>query len=291
MRRLSNEAETRSELRNDELTVPRLHVHFEAAGGSKAAMGLPAFYNRKLWTLVAVYLFAIVVSGFLYSVLSVIFVIEAVITNEGIPEPVPIPLGVDIPEVWDGEVVDPCTIQISAPGCAYDLALTTLSSHLVTYAPYTVGGVTFTPDIGTLGLPYWALKHFSDHVKASNPVFEEERRQYCLPVLEPHIIKCHEEPFINDGLITETNSSLLRYKSLHVTESIGSESDQSAVVEGAYMYKIILDYPSENEWNFKYRTNDEGQGTLNRSMVIWMFETPAHLFTHYSRHHAPEDAP
>jgi hypothetical protein len=86
--------------------------------------------------------------------------------------------------------------------------------------------------------------------------------------LDPHIVKCHEEPFINDGLVTETNSSLLRYKALHVTESIGSESDQTAVVEGAYMYKITLDYPSENEWNYKYRTNDEGQGTLNR-WVQW----------------------
>lgn len=32
---LTNEAETRSELRDEKLTLPRLHIHFEAAGGSK----------------------------------------------------------------------------------------------------------------------------------------------------------------------------------------------------------------------------------------------------------------
>ncbi|KAK5169913.1 uncharacterized protein LTR77_005891 [Saxophila tyrrhenica] len=31
-RRATNEAETRSELQNDELTIPRLHVHAAAAG-------------------------------------------------------------------------------------------------------------------------------------------------------------------------------------------------------------------------------------------------------------------
>jgi hypothetical protein len=79
--RLTNEAETRSELRNEELTIPRLHVHFEAAGGSKAAMSLPAVHNRYVWHLVMVYFFTMVVFGFLQSVLSVIFVVEGIYLN------------------------------------------------------------------------------------------------------------------------------------------------------------------------------------------------------------------
>ena len=94
---MTNEAETKSELRNEELTIPRLHVHFEAAGGSKAAMTLPATHNRAVWNLIAIYLFAMIIFGFLHSVLSVIFVIEAVISGQGQQVPVHIPLSSEIP--------------------------------------------------------------------------------------------------------------------------------------------------------------------------------------------------
>lgn len=59
--RLTNEAETKSELRNGELTIPRLHVHVEAAGGAQAAMALPALRNKEVWNLVAVYLCAMII--------------------------------------------------------------------------------------------------------------------------------------------------------------------------------------------------------------------------------------
>lgn len=49
---LTNEAETRAELRHKELTIPRLHVHFEAASGSKVAMGIPVAGNKDVWRLV-----------------------------------------------------------------------------------------------------------------------------------------------------------------------------------------------------------------------------------------------
>jgi hypothetical protein len=84
-------------------------------------------------------LFAIVMFGFINTVLSVIFVIESIVSEDGIQSPAYIPLGVDIPWEWDGKVVDPCSKSIGQPGCAYDLALTSLSSGLITYAPYTVG--------------------------------------------------------------------------------------------------------------------------------------------------------
>ena len=117
-----------------------LQVHFEAAGGSKAAMGLPVLHNVEVRSLVAFYFIAMVVFGFLHSVLSVIFVVDAVISEKGEPMPIQIPMSVDVPEEWDGQVVDPCVTSISAPGCEYDLAINTLASQLITYTPYTVGG-------------------------------------------------------------------------------------------------------------------------------------------------------
>lgn len=137
--RFTNEAETKSELRDATLTIPRLHVHIEAAGGSHAAMGMPALHNKQVWRLVAFYMFVIVTFGFINSVLSVIFVIESVISENGIQSPAYIPLGVDVPYKWEGKVVDPCDKAIAQPGCSYDLAITALSSQLINYAPYTVG--------------------------------------------------------------------------------------------------------------------------------------------------------
>ena len=69
---LTNEAETKAELRNNELTTPRLHVHFEAASGSKVAMGIPVIRNKQIWRLVAFYFLAMIIFAFVHSVLSVI---------------------------------------------------------------------------------------------------------------------------------------------------------------------------------------------------------------------------
>lgn len=137
--RLTNEAETKSELRNAKLTIPRLHVHVEAAGGAHAAMGMPAIHNREVWKLVAFYMFAIVVFGFLSSVLSVIFVVDSIISDQGYDSPAFIPTGVEIPWEWHGKAVDPCSKSLQQPGCSYDLAMTSLTSQLVTFTPYIVG--------------------------------------------------------------------------------------------------------------------------------------------------------
>jgi hypothetical protein len=104
---LTNEAETRSELRNDQLTISRLHIHYQAAGGSKATMSLPSRHNKQLWRLILVYLFTIIIFGFLHSVLSVIFVVEAIISEEGDATPVHIPIVIDFDGMYEGKVVDP----------------------------------------------------------------------------------------------------------------------------------------------------------------------------------------
>jgi hypothetical protein len=102
-------------------------------------MGMPAIHNRHVLRLVAFYMFVIVIFGFLSSVLSVIFVIESIISDEGHDTPAYIPIGIETPEVWGGRNVDPCSKSIAEPSCEYDLAMTALTSQLVTYTNYTVG--------------------------------------------------------------------------------------------------------------------------------------------------------
>jgi hypothetical protein len=132
--RLTNEAETKSELRNEELTIPRLHVHFEAASGSKVAMGIPVARNRHVWRLVAFYFLAMIIFAFVHSVLSVIvsalavfgstihshcanqcqFVIEAIISDEGELVPVTtIPLSIDIPYKYNVRKLTSKTLPLS----------------------------------------------------------------------------------------------------------------------------------------------------------------------------------
>ena len=127
-------------------------------------MGTPALHNKAVWKLVAVYLFAMIAFGFLNSVLTVIFVIESVISDQGEQVPVHIPISIEIPETYEGVVVDPCTLDLSDPGCSYQLAMNALSSQLITSQEYTIAGVTFDPLNGTMGLPYYAMKHFTDEV-------------------------------------------------------------------------------------------------------------------------------
>ena len=90
-------------------------------------------------------MFVIIMFGFINSVLSVIFVIELIVSEHGVQSPAYIPLGVDIPWEWDGKVVDPCAKGLAEPGCSYDLAMTSLSSQLITYAPYTGTSIDYDP--------------------------------------------------------------------------------------------------------------------------------------------------
>ena len=197
-----------------------------------------------------VYLFTMVVFGFLHSVLSVIFVVEGVISTEGDLVPVyTIPVGQDIP--WEH---DPCRLNLSKPECTFHLALNTLTSMLITSTPFTVGGVTFEPPNGTLGLPYHAIKHFSDQVSSSS--FEEEHRRYCLPTLEPHLISCTEEPF--NQLLGQTDSDLLQLKPLLVYKNDSGIVQQ---IKKSRVYQIATPYPTVGPNFVEYRVaNNLGKG-------------------------------
>lgn len=49
------------------------------------------------------------------------------------------------------------------------------------FQQYTIGGVTSEPPNGTMGLPYWALRHFSDSVESTTS--EEVTYNQCCDVL------------------------------------------------------------------------------------------------------------
>ncbi|KAK5162737.1 uncharacterized protein LTR77_011220 [Saxophila tyrrhenica] len=224
-------------------------------------MGAPAVHNRQVRRLLAFYLFAIIIFGFLNSVLSVIFVIEPIISGTGHQSPAYIPLGIDIPPDHD-----PCVETLSAPGCAYDLAMTSLSSQLITYQPCQVGSVTFEPPNGTMGLPYWATQHFSDQVESSR--FEEERRQYCLPVLDPDLIHCTEEPY--NQRIGRTNSSLVGYAPLDLVKRV----DHADIETNQETYEIAVPV-NASAGQLKYRTGDQGDGV----MLVRMYPEASHVNT------------
>ena len=265
-----NEAETAAELRTGKLTIPRLNTHVEASGGSRTGLSIAAINNKGLWPLVAFYLIAMTVYGVLNSVLSVIFVVDVVTSSVGQEMPVHIPTSADVPATYNGNELDPCRGAFANPGCTYDLALTSLASQLVTNTPYNIAGVTFQSPNGTMGLPYWAMKHFADNVTDS--LFDDEYRQYCLPVLDPHVIKCTEEPFVQAW--GETNDTTAQYLSLFVYEhdyfAYDNFTKLHQIKDVIDMYKVVIDYPSNDTINrVRYRINDQGKGT----MTVWQYPT------------------
>lgn len=163
----------------------------------------------------------------------------------------------DIPESHD-----PCRYNINSPTCTYVLALTALSSQLVSYQPYIVGGVTFEPPNGTMGLPYHAMKHFADQVSATP--FEDARRRYCLPVLDPHIIKCTEVPIDPDTC--ESADNFVKFKSMNVSywkEDLDGDGPGNKFL-GTGTYKITSPFPRpyDDYGSTVFRTDDQGKGVM-----------------------------
>ena len=260
--RITNEAETKAELRTNKLDIPRLHAHNEAASGSRTGAAIAAYKNPSLVPLVGFYLFAVTIFAVLNSVLSVIFVVEAVTSSKGVQMPSYIPTSADVPMTHNGAQLDDCRGAFANPGCTYDLALTSLASQLVTNIPYTIGGVTFDSPNGTLGLPYYAMQHFAENV--SHSLFDDEYRQYCLPVLNPHVIKCEELPFVQAW--AETNDSTVLYQQMYVHEQDYFAYDNYTKLHdrlvNTTIYKIEFDYPTNLTDHRVFRTDDQGKGTM-----------------------------
>jgi hypothetical protein len=122
-----------------------------------------------------------------------------------------------------------------------------------------------------MGIPYYAMKQFSDLVKSSP--FEEERRQYCLPILDPNLITCEEAPFLPDRPETvsgfTSNTTLVKYRPLDVSH----KDDAGNVIKylDSEIYEIAIPSPTEQS-ELKYRTRDQGQGTF----LVRMYPEGAH---------------
>ena len=186
--------------------------------------------------------------GVVNSVLSVVFVVDVITDSIGTPMDAYFPLSADIPTKYE-----PCANSLTNPYCTYDLAMTALSSQLITHTPYTIGGVTFQSPNGTLGLPYQALAHFARNV--SDTKYEDEYRQYCLPVLSPQIITC-KELAVNQSSAMTVPVDTVQYRFADVSLQLNNQN----ITEDAYL--IILD-SQENLGNGSYlRVNDEDCGTM-----------------------------
>lgn len=107
------------------------------------------------------------------------------------------------------------------------------------------------------------MKHFQDEVQANK--FDDARRRYCLPVLDPHVIKC-EEVWIN-GSTCASEDNFVKFKSLNVTH-INETTGQTQNLQTG-LYKISSPYPNglENFGATKLRVDNEGKGV----MIVQMF--------------------
>ena len=150
-----------------------------------------------------------------------------------------------------------------------------MASELVTVTSYQVGNVVFEPGNGTMGLPYYVMDHFSRQVRDSQ--FEEEYRQYCVPVLEPRQVWCEEEPFNQTG--RRTFSNLVEYKEHGIYEKTGPKIEPFKD-SGVAMFKITAPYPGSGEGDqIKWRINDQGQGTFFTHMFSSDDPVPGHEYT------------
>lgn len=121
-----------------------------------------------------------------------------------------------------------------------------------------------------MGLPYYAMQHFTDEVQSSQ--FEEERRQYCLPVLDPDVIHCSEEPY--DEELGRTNSNLVQYTPLDVVKAVNNVTTQT----NQETYEIAIPVNASSD-NLKYRTGDQGQGTMLVRMYPYLPSTNTTVIT------------
>lgn len=103
-----------------------------------------------------------------------------------------------------------------------------------------------------MGLPYWAMDHFTKQIRSSH--YDEERRQYCLPVMDPQIISCTEEPF--DERTGRTNDSTVLYEALNLIETTSNDG-----IPDADLYKIAIPANATAE-DLKYRISDQGLGVM-----------------------------
>ena len=122
-------------------------------------------------------------------VLSIVFVLDSRLIPGEDRTRVSVTLGGDVPALPDA-----CRSSLTAAGCTYDLAMSALTSQLITHTPYTFDNITFSGAEGTMGLPVGAMRAFADQAVHSR--FGQEKARFCLPVFRPNLVTCKE---VTDG--------------------------------------------------------------------------------------------
>ena len=198
------------------------------------------YKHSQLRLLSVFYLAAILVLSSLSTVLGVIFVLSTVRATMGVStDPFPIALSADIPAR-----ADMCSASLSQGTCTYDLATTALSSQLITHTPYTMAGVTFLAPNGTFGIPYGALEYFA--AKANSSLFGDEKRQFCLPILNPKLVSCVQDD------ATDTGTKRAFYDVGHVLHTYDNAT---------WIYPVTID-PDSELYKRVYVATMTGYGTM-----------------------------
>ena len=183
LRSITNDAEVQAEFEAKRLNLARLQLRSEISKKDVMSLLRLASQNVPLWRISLPYAIAIPAFSALSWALSLVFVLESQLTPYYDTSRVNITLGIDVPKFPDA-----CRSSLTAPNCTYDLASSALTSQFITRTPYTFNNVTFSGPNGTQAIPVGAMQQFANLTKGTR--FNEEKSQYCLPVLQPNLVSC-----------------------------------------------------------------------------------------------------
>lgn len=180
---ITNNTEVEAEFASKRLSLAALQARAAANGKDVIDMLRYASHNARLWKVSGPFAVAIFAFSAMSWVLSIVFVIDAKLMPDDELSTVQVSLGADTPTLPDA-----CRSSLTAEGCTYDLAMSALTSQLITHTPYTFNNVTFSGAEGTRALPVGAMKDFADRAVESD--FGQERSKYCLPLMRPNLVNC-----------------------------------------------------------------------------------------------------
>lgn len=88
-----------------------------------------------------------------------------------------------------------CQTSLLSANCTYDLAISALSSQLITLTPYTLGTTSFSPPYGTRGISYDVLAQAGLPISTATSFQNilELNVDYCVPVLDQQTVFCNHD--------------------------------------------------------------------------------------------------
>ncbi|KAK4618816.1 hypothetical protein CLAFUR0_11864 [Fulvia fulva] len=153
---ITNKAEAEAEFASKDLSLAALQTRTAANDKDVIDMLRYAVRNSRLWYISAPFALAITVFSAMSWVLSIVFVLDSRLVPGDNSTNVSVTLGGDVPALPDA-----CRSSLTAAGCTYDLAMSALTSQLITHTPYTFDNITFSGAEGTMGLPSSEIEYMS----------------------------------------------------------------------------------------------------------------------------------